>query len=131
MAKVSALDRAVALLGPLEGRIMRAVWEGRVPVPFVVRDVQALMPQLAYTTVMTTLARLATKGLLTSRRTAGQRAYDYAPAGTPVDYLARSSEEEVEAVVERFGDAALAAFAAHIDSLPAARRERLLRLAGR
>jgi predicted transcriptional regulator len=131
MAKVSAVDRAVALLGPLEGRIMRAVWEGRVPDPCVVRDVQALMPELAYTTVMTTLSRLATKGLLTSRRTAGQRAFDYAPAGTPDDYLARSSEEEVEAVVERFGDAALAAFAAHLDALPAARRERLLRLAGR
>jgi len=131
MAKPGAVDRAVALLGPLEGRIMRAVWEARVPVPFVVRDVHALMPELAYTTVMTTLGRLATKGLLTTTTKAGQRAYPYAPAGTAADYLARTSEQEVGAVIERFGDAALAAFAHHLDSLPPARRERLRRLADR
>ena len=52
------LDRAVSLLGPLEGRIMRAVWTGQAAEAFVVRDVHALMPELAYTTVMTTLHRL-------------------------------------------------------------------------
>ena len=34
------VERAVALLGPLEGRVMRAVWTGEVSEAFVVRDVQ-------------------------------------------------------------------------------------------
>jgi len=40
---------------------------------FVVRDVQALMPELAYTTVMTTLHRLAGKGMLAARAEPGRR----------------------------------------------------------
>src|SRR5258708_6084032 len=53
---------------------MRAVWAGRAGEAFVVRDVQALMPELAYTTVMTTLHRLAEKGLLAARAEPGRRA---------------------------------------------------------
>lgn len=45
---------------------MRAVWSDQVLGRFVVRDVQPRMPELAYTTVMTTLTRLARKGLLKS-----------------------------------------------------------------
>ncbi len=63
------LDRALGLLGRLEARIMRAVWTGQVPEPFAVRDVHAHMPELAYTTVMTTLRRLADKGLLVADAT--------------------------------------------------------------
>ena len=45
---------------------MRAVWTGRVPsrLPCVTC---AHMPELAYTTVMSTLRRLADKGLLAGR----------------------------------------------------------------
>ncbi len=37
----------------------------------MVRDVHLLAPELAYTTVMTTLRRLADKGLLTARSDGG------------------------------------------------------------
>jgi predicted transcriptional regulator len=119
------LDRAVALLGPLEGRIMRAVWTGQVNAPFVVRDVQTLMPELAYTTVMTTLRRLADKTILTSLVPPGHKAHQYRAAGTVRDFLAHASDHAAAQIVERYGDAALAAFASRIAALTPEQRRRL------
>jgi predicted transcriptional regulator len=124
------IERAVALLGPLEGRMMCAVWTGQVTDAFVVRDVQALMPQLAYTTVMTTLRRLADKGLLTARAEPGRRAHEYRAAGTAADYLVRASHDEAAQFVARYGDAALSAFAARLADLTPEQRRRLEDLAG-
>jgi len=121
----SELDRAVALLGPLEGRIMRAVWTGQVPGVFVVRDVQALMPELAYTTVMTTLRRLAAKGVLAARAEPGRKAHRYRAAATPAGFLAAASAREAADVVDRYGEAALAAFAARLAGLTPEQRQRL------
>lgn len=122
------LERAVALLGPLEGRIMRAVWSGGVGEVFVVRQVQALMPELAYTTVMTTLRRLADKGLLAAQAEAGRKAHTYRAALSPEDYLSRASAREAADVVERYGEAALAAFAAQLAQLTPDQRARLREL---
>jgi predicted transcriptional regulator len=126
----SDIERAVALLGPLEGRMMCAVWTGQVTDTFVVRDVQALMPQLAYTTVMTTLRRLADKGLLTARAEPGRRAHEYRAAGSAADYLVRASHDEAAQFVARYGDAALSAFAARLADLTPEQRRRLEDLAG-
>jgi predicted transcriptional regulator len=123
------VERAVALLGPLEGRVMRAVWTGEVAETFVVRDVQNLMPKLAYTTVMTTLRRLADKGLLTARAEPGRRAHEYRAAGTAADYLVRASHDEAAQFVARYGDAALSAFAARLADLTPDQRRRLEDLA--
>ena len=123
------VERAVALLGPLEGKVMRAVWTGRVSDTFVVRDVQTLMPKLAYTTVMTTLRRLADKGLLTAKAEPGRRAHEYRAAGTAGEYLARASHDEAAQFVARYGDAALSAFAARLADLTPEQRRRLEDLA--
>jgi predicted transcriptional regulator len=123
------VERAMALLGPLEGRVMRAVWTSEVTETFVVRDVQTLMPQLAYTTVMTTLRRLADKGLLTAKAEPGRRAHEYRAAGTAADYLARASHDEAAQFVARYGDAALSAFAARLADLTPEQRRRLEDLA--
>ncbi|MGW3353164.1 BlaI/MecI/CopY family transcriptional regulator [Nonomuraea rubra] len=120
-----ALERALALLGPLEGRIMRAVWSGETKEPFVVRDVQALIPELAYTTVMTTVRRLADKGLLAAHAEPGHKAHQYHIALTPQEYLSQASAREAEDVVARYGDAALAAFAAQLSQLTPEQRRRL------
>ena len=128
---VSALEKAIAVLGPLEGRIMRAIWSGAVAEPFVVRDVQAKTRGLAYTTVMTTLNRLAEKGLLTVRAVPRQRAHQYRSAGSPATFLAASGRDQVNQLVERYGDAALVAFAARLDELTPTQRDRLRRLVGR
>src|SRR5713226_6942001 len=96
-----SLETAVLQLGPLEGRIMRLVWEGKVQQPFVVRDMQKLMPRLAYTTVMTTLNRLAEKGILSASATDGRRAHQYVAALDPSAFLAWGSQREAEAMVRR------------------------------
>lgn len=111
-------------LGPLEKRVMDAVWRGDAPV--AVRDVMAALnagrdDPLAYTTVMTTLARLADKGLLRRQRVG--RAYVYEPVAEDAAELA------VREVVREFGDAALAHFVDEIADDDALRR-RLQRLLG-
>jgi predicted transcriptional regulator len=62
-------------LGPLEQRLLEALWARRSA---TVRElVNDGCPELAYTTVMTTLDRLFKKGVLT--RTEDGRAFRYAP----------------------------------------------------
>ncbi len=124
-----AVESALGLLGPLEGRIMRAVWSGAIRQPFVVRDIQKVTPELAYTTLMTTLSRLAEKGILSQQRVSHQRAYEYQSAGTPEQFLSAVSREQVSRMVEQFGEVALAAFAAQLEDLTPAQRERLRSLA--
>ena len=130
MHEPSALSMALQLMGPLEGRIMGAVWSGSVRQPFVVRDVQKVTPELAYTTLMTTLSRLAEKGILSQERVPHQRAYEYRSAGTPEQFLSAISREQVSRMVEQFGEVALAAFAARLEELSPAQRERLRKAAG-
>lgn len=121
----------MSVLGPLEGRLMRLIWERRVEEPFIVRDVLALTPELAYTTVMTTLNRLADKGLLTVTKRASHQPHRYRANGGVREFLAQSGRVEVERLVERYGDAALAAFAARLDRLSPATREALKKLRSR
>jgi predicted transcriptional regulator len=65
-------------LGPLEERLLQALWErGNATVRDLMTDV---CPDLAYTTVMTTLDRLFKKKLL-SREVEG-RAFRYTPRFT-------------------------------------------------
>lgn len=123
------LDRALSFLGPLERRIMRAVWLAELPSPFVVRDALRVAPELAYTTMMTTLNRLATKGLLRAERVAHSRALHYRSGGTPTDCLVQFSREQARRLRKSFGDRALAAFAAELDELTPEELERLRRLA--
>ncbi len=110
---------------------MRAVWSELVPPPFTVRDIQTVTPELAYTTIMTTLNRLAEKGVLIQARVPHQRAFEYRAAGPPPEFLATASREYANRLLEQFGDAALAAFAAQLDELPREQRERLRNAAGR
>ena len=110
---------------------MRVVWTGKVGQPFAVHDVQVLMPELAYTSVMTTLNRLATKGLLGSEHIKGVRAHQYVATGSPGDFLATAGRRHAADLVERYGDAALAAFAAELDELTPEQRRHLRELGNR
>ncbi|PZR93663.1 MAG: hypothetical protein DLM67_13420 [Candidatus Nephthysia bennettiae] len=125
----SALKRALALLGPLEGRIMRLVWSGAIGEPFIVWDVNDRLPELAYTTVMTTVQRLADKGLLQVDHSRPQRALVYRSAGTPDDFLRRASRDQAARLVQAFGPVALAAFQAELERLSPDQRQQLQDLA--
>lgn len=85
-------------LHDLESAVMDAVWSRRWT-EFSVADVHgALERDIAYTTVMTTVARLHNKGLL-SRRRDGKR-YLYAPVMSREAFLASTAKD----VLERLGD---------------------------
>lgn len=111
------LERALSVLGPLEARVMRLVWTSGVRAPFTVRDMLDELPELAYTTVLTTMRRLADKGLLTAEAAVGRKAYHYRATGGPGAFLTAESAREAATVIERYGDAALAAFADRLDGL--------------
>ncbi len=116
-------------LHELESEIMEEMWgRGEATVRQVQQALNARGEKVrAYTTLLTVMTRLDTKGLLVRRR-AG-RLDVYAPALTRDVYLRTRAEAEVAALVEDFGDLALAHFARHIGELDPQRLETLRRLA--
>ena len=70
-------------LGPLERNLLEFLWvQARAA---TVREVQAALPELAYTTIMTTLDRLYRKGLLLRHK--DRRAFVYQPRWTRDELL--------------------------------------------
>lgn len=96
------------LLGPLETEVMEAVWKlGET----TVRDVHAYLNptrDLAYTTIMTTMARLAAKGLL-ERDTAGL-AHRYRSTVSRQDYARSTVTSVVDWLVGAFPEPAISYF---------------------
>lgn len=97
------------LLGPLETEVMEVVWDlGET----TVRDVHAQLAQrrdLAYTTIMTTMSRLAGKGLL--RRDTTGLAHRYRPVLTRDEYARSTVTSVVDWLVDSFPEPALSYFA--------------------
>ena len=81
----------------------------------------------AYTTYMTILARLSTKGLLTRRRE-GKTDF-YSPVHSRAEYAELRAAAEVEALVDAYGDVALSHFARHMARLDPQRRDVLEQMA--
>src|SRR3954451_23856798 len=97
----------MAGLGDLERDIMAQLWAA--PEPLTVRQVCDRLSRerdLAYTTVMTVLDRLAKKGVVTQQR--ADRAYRYAPAQTRAEMTASVMLDALNATGDQ--DAALAYF---------------------
>lgn len=101
------------LLGPLETEVMETVWSlGET----TVRDVHAQLAKrrdIAYTTVMTTMARLASKGLL-ARDTSGL-AHRYHPTLTREEYARSTVTSVVDWLVDAFPEPAMSYFVKVID----------------
>ncbi|MGH3664916.1 MAG: BlaI/MecI/CopY family transcriptional regulator [Egibacteraceae bacterium] len=115
------------VLGPLETDVMEAVWDRR---DATVRDVYAALAAdrgSAYTTVMTTMARLAAKGLLI-RDTSGL-AHRYRPAVSREEYARSTVHSVVDWLVNSFPEPALSYFVdvvgddAHPETLAALRSQ--------
>lgn len=123
----SDLKTALGLLGPLEGRIMRVVWQRNGADVFTVRDVHEALGDLAYTTVMTTMVRLAAKGLLEVEHGSG-KAYRYRRALTAHEFVATVGTDRVDDLIERFGEVALVAFTRRMNGLGPEEQRRLRRL---
>ncbi|BBH70832.1 hypothetical protein ACTI_75170 [Actinoplanes sp. OR16] len=94
-------------MGDLERDVMAKLWDAAEPL--TVRQVHELLSHdrdLAYTTVMTVLDRLAKKKLVTQQK--ADRAYRYAPAQTREEMTAGVMLDALSATPDR--DAALAYF---------------------
>lgn len=92
----------------LEATIMDVVWSKDL-VRFTVNDVLVVLVQqrdIAYTTVMTTLARLHTKGLL--RRIRDGKRYLYSARFTRVEYLQSTARTVLQGIAGTSSDGAMA-----------------------
>lgn len=102
------------VLGPLESEIMDVVWNLEV---VTVRDVHGSLSErrdIAYTTVMTTLGRLADKGFL--RRIQDQPAHRYTAVVTREQYAKTTVKSVVDWLVDHFPDPAVAYFVDKVEN---------------
>ena len=101
------------VLGPLEAEIMDVVWDtGEVTVRDVHRLLESSRP-LAYTTVMTTLGRLADKGLV--KRMEDQPAHRYTALVSREQYARSTVKSVVDWLVNHFPDPAVAYFVDRVE----------------
>jgi BlaI family transcriptional regulator, penicillinase repressor len=118
-------------LHELEGAVMEEVWARDEA---CVRDVMEAVnardaTERAYTTYMTIMARLDTKGLLIRRRQ-GKTDF-YRAVHTREDYADLRAGAAIDSIVEQFGEVALAHLARQMAQLDPAHRRSLQRLARR
>jgi BlaI family transcriptional regulator, penicillinase repressor len=118
-------------LHELEAEVMDEVWrQGEASVRAVNDALNARTKKpRAYTTYMTTMARLHTKALLLRRRE-GKTDF-YRPAYSREEYADLRAQAGVDSLIEQYGDAALGHFARQIAQLDPQRRRELQRLARR
>lgn len=118
-------DELDGLLGPLEQDVMDAVWRlGDT----TVRDVHAVLAEdrdIAYTTVMTTMTRLATKGML-DRDTSGL-AHVYRAAVARDDYARSTVGNVLTWLLNRYPEPAAAYLAEVVDDVDDVTRDSLAR----
>ncbi len=107
---------------------MRLMWGCQIA---TVREILDLLVTagrpLAYTTVMTVMGRLVGKELL-ARELIG-KSHVYRAAMTEDEFLRAAATKRVQALVEEFGDLAVAQFVATVSDLSPKRRRQLERLA--
>ena len=117
----------MAGLGDLEREVMTQLWESGEPL--TVRQVheRVIGRDLAYTTVMTVLDRLAKKGVVIQEK--ADRAYRYAPAQSREEMTAALMLDALSTAPDGVRDGALAQFLGRIDpssleaAIEAARKE--------
>ncbi|MGH2730255.1 MAG: BlaI/MecI/CopY family transcriptional regulator [Actinomycetota bacterium] len=96
------------ILGPLETEVMEVVWQRGEATVREVHDTLRRVRPVAYTTVMTTMGRLAEKGLL--RREEEQPAYQYSPLVSRAQYERSTVKSVVDWLMSHFRDPAVAYF---------------------
>lgn len=108
---------------------MEEVWvQDEAPVRAVMDALNARAEKpRAYTTYMTILARLDSKGLL-SRRREGKTDF-YSPVYSREEYADLRAQAGVDSLVEQYGEVALGHFARQMAQLDPERRRELQRLA--
>lgn len=103
------LPKTTHLFGALEAEIMEILWKrGASSVREVLQEL-GQRRKIAYTTVMTVMARLFEKGVL-RRALSEEGAYVYTPRQKREDLLAAASKKMIADLIHTFGDVAVAQF---------------------
>lgn len=125
MKSASAED----VFGPLEVRILRAMWHGGPSSVGEITDALAADGgrHPAYTTVMTVLGRLLEKMVV--RRVKRGRLYVWEPVADESDLVESVGQRAVDRLVDRYGATALRQFAIRVADLDPALRTQLMDLA--
>jgi predicted transcriptional regulator len=114
------------ILGDLEADVMEAIWEaGRATVHDVHVRLAAADRELAYTTIMTVMSRLAEKGLLKRRKDGA--AYVYTPAATKEEFTRRTVGTVLSELLDDFTAPAMSQFVELMDEQDEAAIEALAR----
>lgn len=111
--------------GPLERKIMEIIWNQKEATVYSVVEELSKEKKLAYTTVMTVMARLAKKGIL--KRKKEGKTYKYTPAQSKEKFIHQLVRNTISRMVDSFGDAAAVAFVDETQELSTQNRERLLK----
>ena len=114
-AHVPKLDE---MLGPLEAEVMEIIWRRGTALVSEVEEVlngRRSVP-LAYKTVLTICTRLSEKGLLDHEKEG--RAFRYHPTMTEPEFVSVQASKATDALLSRFGDAALSSFVDQVAADP-------------
>ena len=93
------------VLGDLEAEVMKVVWKQEKSTVREVYEQLRLEKNLAYTTVMTIMSRLADKGLLA--KAPQGNAYIYTPAVSEAEFTEMVVSEVIDGLLEEFAEPAL------------------------
>lgn len=108
-------DPLESLLGPLEQDVMDVVWRFGDATVRDVHDELAKTRKIAYTTVMTTMTRLAAKGLL--RRDTAGLAHRYGPIVSRDTYARATLNSVLSWLLERYPEPAASYLAEVVDDV--------------
>lgn len=98
-------DGLVKVLGPLETEIMQLLWQDERSTVKKVHRRLSQQREIAYTTVMTTMSRLAEKGVLNRHREG--LAYVYTPAITEEEFVTMVVHQVLDGLLDDYSDTAV------------------------
>lgn len=96
-------------LGTLEEEIMQVLWKEEHASVRLIFDKLKKKRDIAYTTVMTIMSRLHTKGIL-QRQLHENGSYIYTPAQSKEKFLDKISEQVIKNLIKNCGEVAVARF---------------------
>ena len=115
------------VFGPLEAEIMQVVWRRRQATVAEVHDELQhcgdRQRDIAYTTVMTTMSRLAEKNVLRRERPAGQVSFVYSPALAREDFVNTVVKSVMDSLVDEFGEPVFSYLLSYVAASDPAHRE--------
>lgn len=118
-------DPVARYLGDLQAAVMEIFWRRESATVREVTDALNKKRKLAYTTVLTLVSRLWSRGLLT-RQPEG-RGFRYRAAKSRDDFLAELSDELIDRLFADFGAIGVARVGERLSDLSAQERQRLTR----